>query len=114
MVQPGFGVERLRRTWTDHLLSLRGGNVGKHRHAGAHQFETLLIRIEHDAHGQALSDLGEIAGRILWCAAAVGRAAGGANAINLALDTVAGERIDRDLDLLSGRKSFGSGKRWYV
>src|ERR1700734_1077972 len=67
------------------------------RHAGAEQADQTVI-VEHDLYGDALDDLGEIAGGVVRRQEGEFEAARRGNTVHMALNLGAGEAIDRDVD----------------
>src|SRR5579872_3608633 len=93
------GVRAKRRYADRHRLALARLNGRDHRHAGP-EFDARCI--QRDLDGDALHDLGEVAGRIVRRQQRELLAAGGRKAVDVAMHGLAREHVDIDVDGLAG------------
>src|SRR5260221_7335189 len=81
---------------------LVGVNPGFHRHPRQQPLQQGLALVERDPNRDALHHLGEIAGCIVRRQQRELRAAGGRDPLDMAMQLLARERIDGDIDRLAG------------
>src|SRR4029079_17307984 len=73
-----------------------------HRQPRPQQMFRVLTGIEHDLDGHALDDLHEVSSRVLWRQQTEARAGGAGDAVDLAIERAAAERVDLDGRALTG------------
>ena len=91
------GGGRLRGCGFDERVSM----VGNDRHARTQFDERVACRVERDLHRDALHDLGEIAGGVVRRQQREFLAAGGRDAVDMAVHDLAREHVDLDRDGLA-------------